>query len=378
METSNSTVNENSNNSIEKKEEETDIKRKLYKTVKISFIIATICIVCLTIIASVILLSNYHSQNTSNSLIKHIATSCKMDSLNSESNNAKFVHIDTIDTRYDINKINEKNSANIVSKPTETTDFLNSIVYNLTLAVNTINNILTSGAIFIAILTLFIGLVGLFGYHSLKTDTKDELYKTMTEVNGKGSELKKDINKRVDKTEESIKDIRKTIEECCNDSKKQILSLNKELLTLKDNIDKEIQDELSGFNEKITDFNKRVEQIKDSLIQQARYFDQTNNCLYQMAYSSIEQMDNKAHADQLLEKIFHELQIAKLYRTNLDPDEKSDIDIHKIAAFEYLEEYGTMEDIPHLDHVAKHDPDEQNKRRAVEVTAIIRNRSRKY
>lgn len=373
MESSNSINNNNSKNSSNKNNEGSgSISQKLVNTVKTSFIIATLCIACLTLIASYILLSNYHSQNTANNLINNAVTSCKVDSLKNEPVNAMNNIVDS--TSNAVIKVNEPHSSAIESTLSDPAYSLDSIVYNLTLAVNSINNVLTSGSIFIAILTLFIGLVGLFGYHSLKSDIKEDLNKTMSETSDKVAGLKKDLNEKINKAEKRIDHIRDIIDECCNDSKEQILNLNKELLTLKDTINSDIQDKLSGFNEQITDFNGQVELIKSSIIQQVRYFDQSIKYLYQATYSNIEQMDDQTQAQQRLENLFHELQIAKLYRTSINADEDSDVNHNRITALEYLEENGTMEDIPHLDYIARYDPNEHVKTRAIEVRAIIRNR----
>ena len=77
---------------------------------------------------------------------------------------------------------------------------------------------------------------------------------------------------------------------------------------------------------------------------------------------------------QLLEYIFHELQIAKLYRINLDKDGNPTHDIHKIATFEYLESEGIKTDIPHLEYIAKHDPNEENRIRAQKIIGRIEER----
>ncbi len=132
------------------------------------------------------------------------------------------------------------------------------------------------------------------------------------------------------------------------------------------NYTKKVDDFEEQFNSKLNTTNAR-------LIRQQRYIDYTFGYLYETSYSQLAQMKNQDDAQQLLNHLFHELQIAKLYRVNLDTDEARVVNINKIAALEYLEENGRKADIPHLDYIAQHDPDEHVRTRAIEVRAIIRN-----
>lgn len=366
MEKSNNVTDEIINKkSSNKKNDGSDINsNQLVKTVKRSFIIAISCIVCLTLIASYILLSNHYSQNTANNLINNSATSCRVDTL------SESITVDSIANGVIAN--NDRSST--TESESGPSDLLNSIVYNLTLAVNSVNNVLTSGSIFIAILTLFIGLVGLFGYHSLKTDVKDDLKKTIANVNEKEISIKNDINEKLKTTTKRINDIEVKIKECCEKSNNQIVKLNEDIHTLKEEVNEEIDQKISNFDKQITDFNNRVEEIKFFMMQQTRFFDQSINYLYQTSYSNIEQMEDQTQANQLLEDLYHELQIAKLYRTSLDEDERPTINIQKIAALEYLEGNGIKSDIPHIEYVAQHDPNKENRDQAKRIIGRIEER----
>ncbi len=87
-------------------------------------------------------------------------------------------------------------------------------------------------------------------------------------------------------------------------------------------------------------------------------------------------MKDKEQANLLLANLFHDFQIAKLYRNNFETDEVSDIDVNLITALEYLEENGTMEDIPHLEYVAQNDTNDDNRNRARMIIGRIMERSR--
>lgn len=341
--------------------------KELKKTIKWCFIIATFCICILTLIAGFILISNLNSQNTTNKLIRNAPLICNTDSV-SEKNNMVFKNAEYSDTS--IININKNSEA----QKTEPSGILDSVVYNLTLAVNSVNNVLTSGSIFIAILTLFIGLVGLFGYHSLKTDIKEELEKTIINVDEKNKELNADINEKNKNLKIEIEKIKTTIDDCCDKSRHDIKDLTNRLDRIRQQINEDIQVKTLNFDNQISNFDIRVDQFQEALTQQSRYYDHTIDYLYQVTYSNISQMANQDEAQQLLDYLYHELQIATLYRVNLDAGEARVADFNKITALEYLEENGTRADIPHLDYIAQHDPDEQVRTRAIEVRAIIRNR----
>ena len=68
------------------------------------------------------------------------------------------------------------------------------------------------------------------------------------------------------------------------------------------------------------------------------------------------------------------MQIARLYRTCFNAENNEAYNRDRFAVLAYLETNGTIEDIPHLEYVVQHDTNEDNRRRAIEVIGIIRNR----
>ena len=189
-------------------------------------------------------------------------------------------------------------------------------IYNaLAVEVNAINNILTWGSFIVAALTIAAAVFGIIGVTAFREETRTKL----------------------DNFKHSINDFSEKIERAEN-------------------------------------ITNQIESIKESLVQQERYIDHTADYLFKATYSNLSLMSNQQQAKQLLDSIFHELQIAILYRTSLDESESTNNDNSKETAFKHLEKRGTMADIPHLEYVVKHDPKEHIRRRAIEVIAIIRNR----
>ena len=383
-----------------------ELDKKLDRIIKACFIISSVCILCLTLIASYILVSNYHSQN-SNGLMKNAHVCHNVDTA-TESSSICVVNLTGDSARSSVSNISKQKPSNNEINLSEPTNLLDRTVYNLTLAVNSVNNVLTAGSIFVAILTLFIGLVGLFGYHSLKTDLKDDLNKTIGRVNNTCTELATNLNTKYksaddrittidtkiddccDKSKELIDDLKDKlntkIDDCCDKSKQQIDNLKDKLNDTKLQVNENMQEKLSAFNDeintklltfndKIDNFNIQVDQIRNSLNQKDKYLDQTINYLFQATYSNINLMDDKDQAKQLLKNLFHDLQIAKLYQADINADEVTDI--NKIVAFSYLEENGIMADIPHLEYIAQHDPNNKIKDRAREIIGRIKQRNEK-
>lgn len=124
-----------------------------------------------------------------------------------------------------------------------------------------------------------------------------------------------------------------------------------------------------------SDFQKQLKTIKQNQTFQDQYLDQTVCYLFQTIYSIISQINDKYIAKNILENFYHSFQIAKLYQINnaLDKTEK----INKFAAFAYIEENGVLEDIPHLEYIAEHDPNEQNENRAKEIIGRIKERNKR-
>lgn len=285
------------------------------KIINICFIIATICIVYLTYLGGTILKSSIESNNAL----------CLDNTFTFSSDYTQTTRIDT-----SLVSFGAKNNAHGVSSKFTSErnheSILDSIVSNLTLAVNSVNNILTSGSIFVAILTLFIGLMGLYGFHSLKNDAQ--------------------------KTKD---DIQIQLEEFSRLSENNIITINR------------LQDEHKKF---LGDVNS----IKYSLIQHEIYLaEKTIKYLYNTTYALGEQIKNKKVSKKILDNLVHSFQIASLYRINLEKEDSSIIN-DKFAAFAYLEVNGVIDDIPDLEYVVQYDPNTDNKRRAVEIIALIKNK----
>ena len=258
--------------------------------------------------------------------------------------------------RNDSNKTTAKTDTAIIAKEKTTTSLnstnnpisYDSIVFNLTLAVNAINNVLSSGAIALGILTLFIGLVGLFGFNTLKEDIRE--YKEKHD---------KDTKILIDNIQTNL------------------MSAHKEFAENQNN-------KLESFNDVINeyknDFNSYTCQInhlvKESHTKQMKYINQTINYLYEMAYPIIGQMKDEELANHVLESIFHDLQIARLYHSVLNSDDDSNHSINITAAFEYFKENGRLGDIPHLEYVAKNDSNARIRNLAIEIIGRIRERNK--
>ncbi len=128
------------------------------------FIISLICITDCCLIKSNCIQNNAQDTTALYQKSVEIDSSSKTIQFSSNNSNITTAKTDTVITTQ------EKNTT---STSTNNPASLDSIVFNLTLAVNAINNVLSGGAIALGILTLFIGLVGLFGYNTLKEDIRE-------------------------------------------------------------------------------------------------------------------------------------------------------------------------------------------------------------
>ncbi len=225
-----------------------------------------------------------------------------------------------------------------------------TIIDALTLEVNAINNILTWGSFIVAALTIAAAIFGILGVSAFRQETRN-----------------------------SIKSSKKVIDDMKNTIDSFFIDVNTRL----DDFQQDTNTRLNDFMTTIDDFTNsvdcytaQIDNINYTLTQQTRYFYQVINYLYQVTYSNIEQMEDQTLAQQLLENNFHELQIAMLYRTNLQADEAPDVEINRIAALEYLEDNGRIEDIPHLEYIAQQDPNERIRNRAFEIIGRIRERNK--
>lgn len=152
-------------------------------------------------------------------------------------------------------------------------------------------------------------------------------------------------------------------------------------------IDKSLINKLDYYIENADNLQRKIDrlesnfqqQINEILINKAfqdQYLNQLSCYLFQATYSLTGQMNNEVVAKDILYNLFHGYNIAKLYRTSLNSDGTSRIDKDKFAAFAYLMENGTLEDIPHLEYIAKNDPYESNRDQAKEIIGRIKERCR--
>lgn len=169
------------------------------KTIKTCIGIATLCIALLTGLAGYLLISNF---DTIDSKVSINSEQC--DCSNSNTNK-------TIVNNNQPKSSTDKSST-IVEGSSNADNYnglLDSIVYNVTLAVNSVSNVITSGSIFIGIITLFIGIVGLFGYHHLKEDINrySSIFKKTEKLVNSAEEVKKSLSIQqsyIDKSNDSL------------------------------------------------------------------------------------------------------------------------------------------------------------------------------
>ena len=241
--------------------------------------------------------------------------------------------------------VHDNNASNLQSHN------LDSIVYYLTLAVDTVNSVLSGGAIALGILTLFLGLVGLFGYNTLKEDINDKTHRF----------------------------------------KETLDNQSKDIVLFKE----ETKEQIESIEERFNGFMNKYESLVQSLNAQEQYTNKSIEYLYEAIYlflnnpgsdglngsspTSHNGPDDGSNGpvggtQDILNDLFHKLQILKLYRCSLDEDEDEARTIKhgKKTALEFLAENGTKNDLPDLIEVAKHEQDESIKNRIHEVIGIIR------
>ena len=355
-------------------------QKELNKIVKTCFKTAFWCILGLTILAGICLILNLCMQKTSYTLTNSASISCAPDS-NGVQPKFDITHFrDTIGMA--AIKVDEHKYPNVGVNETKSTDFLDSIIYNLTLAVNAVNNVLTSGSILVAILTLFIALIGLFAYHDLKTDVREELNKINTS-----------INQNLDKTERNIVEYKSEINDKIKDTQDKQDSNNKDSIkkfeTFKNEINNKILEaqsqqmsSIEEFNEKIKDYQneithkiKRIESFNIYMVAQSRFFNKSIDFLSNVSSTLTEKLDDEILRDML----FHDFYINTLYRYDFNPesDESMAILHHKKAAIEFLKDKGTKNDINDLEIIAQNEPNEEIKRKILELIGIIKHKFEK-
>ncbi len=234
-------------------------------------------------------------------------------------------------------------------------------IYNaLTVEVNAINNILTWGSFLVAVLTIATAVFGILSVSAFREETRNNIKSSNKEIDNIKIGLTKAFNEFSIDQNTRLDNLDSTIHEHINDANTR---LDNFIRTINENTDI------------VNRYTTQIDIVREALNQQARYFDHAISYLYQATYSNISLMEDQVLAQQLLDNLYHELQITTLYSVDLDANDNPNNNINKIAALEYLIENGTMADIQHLDYVENHDPNEHIRRRAIEVRAIIQNRN---
>lgn len=333
---------------------QTPIRNGIIKT---CFIIATLCIVCLTVLAGKILNSYYSSQNNISYSIEHAPNYYDADSVDIRAKNAINYYGDS--TGISVISVDEHRILNTEFNLSEPSGLLDSIVYNLTLAVNSVNNVLTSGSILIAILTLFIALVGIFAYHDLKNDIQEKLdkenveRKTFENSANTNLENEKTERQRFEKNINTTLDTERTYRESFESSINEIIR----------NIELKI-------DECCENAQRKMQILERTQIMQDLYFKKSIEFLYMISSNLLEEDDD----DTLRNSIYHDLQIMMLYRYEIFQDEQEAATIlhQKKAALDYLKDHSLEDDISDLEYVAKCDPNEEIRRKAIEVIGAIK------
>ena len=243
--------------------------------------------------------------------------------------------------------VHDNNASNLQSHN------LDSIVYYLTLAVDTVNNVLSGGAIALGILTLFLGLVGLFGYNTLKED----------------------INDKTHRFEETLDNQSQKIEHIKTEAEQKIESIEKNYEGFKTQYESLVQS--LNVQERFT--NKAIEYLYAAIygfINDPGPDDSSGGGITSPSCGPIDGNGGpREDSKDLLNNLFHNLQVLKLYRCSLDEDEAKAIKHGKKTALEFLAENGNKNDLPSLNEVAENEQDESIKNRIHEVIGIIKSKS---
>lgn len=223
-------------------------------------------------------------------------------------------------------------------------------------AIGSTRTIVTWEAIIIIILIIIVVIVGGFGIKAFKKViyikigvNSDKIHRIETILDDVQAVVNSD---KIHRIETVLDDVQAVVNRVKLWDKNDLLVIQNDVLSLKD----------------------QLAEFSDCINSQSRYFEQSINYLYQAAYSNIEQMSDQTQAREILKSIYHEMQIARLYRTSFNAENNEAYNRDRFAVLAYLEMNGTKEDIPHLEYVVQHDANEDNRRRAIEVIGIIRNR----
>ena len=145
----------------------------------------------------------------------------------------------------------------------------------------------------------------------------------------------------------------------------------------KDHIEefKHLQKEINSIK---SDSQQQISIIKTNEKHLDLYLNQIVKVFFQVAYSLTSQIENEHIAKDILNNLFHDFQIAKLYRISLESNKNSTTNSYeeeKFSVFAYFEENGTVEDIPHLSFVTQNDPNVHSRNRASEIIGHIKERN---
>lgn len=215
-----------------------------------------------------------------------------------------------------------------------------SITDAMVLELNAINNILTWGSFIIAALSTIGAVFGIGGsivftkhVNGQLDDAKDKIGKSKNEVQKFINEERTKIESFEETIEQKIRNIELKIDDCCEEG------------------------------------HKKMQILESIQIKQEHYFKKSIEYLYMISSNLTEKDDD----DTLRDTLYHDLQIMWLYRyeINQDDQESTYISHLKKSALDYLEDYGKVDDIPDLEYVAKNDPNEEIRRKAIETIGVI-------
>jgi hypothetical protein len=212
------------------------------------------------------------------------------------------------------------------------------IVDTLTLAGNTINNILTWSAVMLAVLTLIVALFEILGY----LRNQNEIKRNEKIVDKKIIEINETINHKVIEINDALGN------------------------NIKSN-DKIITDKIQAINAKEQELNDCILQskaISERLSGQEKYVNKTNQYLYEALDKIANQIPDANIAKVIMKEMLHNYQVTNLYSSTDS----------KFATLAYLQQNGTMNDIEHLEYVSYYDSNELNKEWAREIIGIIKHR----
>ncbi len=201
------------------------------------------------------------------------------------------------------------------------TDLANAMMIEL----NAINNIITWCSFIVATITIIGAIAGI----AIFTEFRKRIETDIDQAKKEREEFEQAINAR-------ILEIDKKIDDCCEEAKKKIQSLE-------------------------------ITQVK-----QEHYFRKSIDYLYTISSSLLE----KTGDTDLRDLTYHDYNITTLYSYVIDEDdiESAWILQDKKEALQNLKETGVLEDITDLEYISENDSSDEIRRLATEVIGIIKHR----